>query len=510
MSARGGPAVHWPIQVGPLAQQQRLLLLMRALTLLLALLLPASALPRRRAKQSASVGGLRSTPAANGTWLTPSSYWPQPQSVQAGSGACYHLPASTKITVTGFTTDVTAAAATRFEQVFFAYGGAKTQAPPAALASLANITVSIATPDSRLRFGIDESYTLSVANGEAVITANTSFGAIWALETLSQTITRKFSANAKGALNASWYEICDIDIVDAPRFPYRALLIDTSRHYITVPAIKEVISMMSYLKLNGLHLHATDTQSWPLYIPSRPEISNASAYSPLHMFYPADLAELIAYGRAHGVVVYPEVDFPAHGAEILKASYPGITCDSCGLFDPLYPGLWDILRDIYTAMDEVFPPEYPFHMGGDEVDRGAWASCPNVTAWAAASNGRYVPDDITKWFELELFTLLSDETKGLNRTVIAWEDVGAGLIDGNWSNVPQKLILEQWDGSPGVWNWDTCVPLQQNGSVIIAGPFHIADTPANNYVDLFNVTCLTPRVEQQIYGPELCVAPSAP
>lgn len=140
------------------------------------------------------------------------------------------------------------------------------------------------------------------------------------------------------------------------------------------------------------------------------------------------------------------------------------------------------------------------------MDRNAWKQCTNVTAWAQQSGGKYQPSDITAWFERTLFEMVSGPPPaGLNRTVIAWEDVGAGLIDGNWSGVAEKLVLEQWDGSPGVWNWDTCVPLQQNGSVIIAGPFHIADTPANNYVDLWNITCLTPRAEQQIIGPELMV-----
>ena len=215
--------------------------------------------------------------------------------------------------------------------------------------------------------------------------------------------------------------------------------------------------MMSYLKMNGLHVHFTDTQSWPLFIPARPEISNASAFSPLHVYYPDEVRELVQYGRERGVVVFPEVDFPAHG-DILTAVYPGMACwmpqGYATLFNPLYGDLWPILRDIFSAVDAMFPAEYPIHIGGDEVDRNAWAQCTNVTAWAQQSGGKYQPSDVTAWFERTLFEMVSaPPPAGLNRTVMAWEDVGAGLIDGNWSGVAEKLVLEQWDGSPGVWEW---------------------------------------------------------
>lgn len=473
-----------------------------------------SAVPTARRSRTRSPAGAPAPqrlfgPFGGQTFSTPTSSWPEPQFATPPGPSCYSIPPTFAVDFSGpNSNDVTAAAAARFPQIFFAYGAAAGVAP-AGLAPISRVTVTVTTSDAALRFGINESYSLTVWGGAAAITAPTAFGAVWGLETLSQRVARKFSTSPAGAVNASWYELCDGNVTDAPRFPYRGMLIDTSRHFITVPAIKEVISMLSYLKMNALHWHMTDTQSWPLYIPARPEITNVSAFSPLHVFYPEDVRDVVQYGRERGVVVFPEVDLPAHGS-ILTNVYPGMGCwmpeGYATLFNPLYPDLWQILRDIYAAVDALFPVDYPIHFGGDEVDRNAWAQCTNVTAWANQSHGKYQPSDITAWFERTLFEMVSGPPPGgLNRTVMAWEDVGAGLIDGNWSGVAEKLVLQQWDGQPGVWPWDTCVPLQQNGSVIIAGPFHIADTPANNYVDLWNITCLTPRAQQQIAGPELMV-----
>ena len=342
------------------------------------LLSGAAALPHRRRRPTPASRPLRAAYPA--TLSTPTTSWPLPLSATAPGPACYAIPPTFAVTFAGpHTNDVTAAAATRYAQLFFAYGGAGAQAPPPSLPSLAGVTVTVTTGDGELRFGINESYQLSVWGGQAAITAPTAFGAVWALETLSQRIARKFEVGANGAINASYYALCDGNVTDAPRFPYRALLIDTARHFITVPAIKEVISMMSYLKMNGLHVHFTDTQSWPIFIPARPEISNVSAFSPLHVFQPADLKALVQYGRERGVVVYPEIDFPAHG-DILTAVYPGMACyipqGYTTLFNPQYPELWSILRDIYAAMDAIFPPTYPFHIGVSPCSSPIFARAP--------------------------------------------------------------------------------------------------------------------------------------
>lgn len=83
--------------------------------------------------------------------------------------------------------------------------------------------------------------------------------------------------------------------------------------------------MMAYMKMNALHIHFTDDQSWPLYIPALPQISNATAFSPVHIYTPGDLADLVQFARNRGVVVVPEIDFPEHSATII-AAMPDIGC----------------------------------------------------------------------------------------------------------------------------------------------------------------------------------------
>lgn len=455
------------------------------------------------ARQGSRAG---SAPFSNASFETANSFWPLPQSHVVSTSSCAALSSDFEIKSAGFSDDVILAAIPRYSAIFLAYGALAP--PPPGMLTISSVSVNVLTSDDELRFGIDESYNLSVsaATGSASITAATVFGAVWGLETLSQLTQRVWTTSLSGALAGSYYRMCDASVADFPRFPYRSILLDTSRHFISKTATKGVIDMMSYLKLNALHWHITDDQSWPLYIPSHPEISNASAYSPLHVFYPDDVRELVQYARVRGVVLYPELDFPSHSGSLYNV-YPNFGCyvpPPVGyrvLIDPLFPGLWQLMEDIFADVDAMFPAAYPIAIGGDEVDRNTWSQCPNVSAWQALP-GPLHGWDITKAFEYQLFNLV----KSFNRTVIAWEDVGAGLIDANWTDVATRLVLEQWDGSPGVWNWDTCTVLNSNSSVIIGGPFHIADTPQNNYVDIWNLTCpITPRAAQQIIGPQLMV-----
>lgn len=82
------------------------------------------------------------------------------------------------------------------------------------------------------------------------------------------------------------------------------------------------LPVVSYLKMNALRLHLVDTDAWSYYVPALPVVSNTSAYTPLHVYYPDDLAELVAWGRDRGVVVYPEVDFPFHASVSVAVAGP--------------------------------------------------------------------------------------------------------------------------------------------------------------------------------------------
>ncbi|MQL76171.1 hypothetical protein Taro_008578 [Colocasia esculenta] len=155
---------------------------------------------------------------------------------------------------------------------------------------LAGLDVVVVSSDDTLNFGVDESYRLSIpSSGDQVygrIEAKTVYGALHGFQTFSQLCHFNFTTRNVELHLAPWI------IIDQPRFPYRGLLIDTSRHYQPVPVIKGVIDAMAYAKLNVLHWHIVDTQSFPLEIPSYPRLWDG-AYSYSERYTMADAVDIV-------------------------------------------------------------------------------------------------------------------------------------------------------------------------------------------------------------------------
>ena len=292
-----------------------------------------------------------------------------------GGGICFVLPPDFTIVAntSSYSNPVLVGAMARYTMMINTAYATTTVLPPDA--QLLRVLTLNVLGDEVLAFGMDESYSISVSASGATLNAPTVWGALRGLETVSQLARHTWTTSDAGAVNASFNEICAIEIVDAPRFPFRGLMIDTSRHFMPVSVIKQVIELCSYLKINGLRFHLIDETSWSYYVPLLPNITNVSAFSPLHVYYPDDLRELVAFGRARGVIVYPEIDFPSHSEGLLQ-SMPEMGCLSAPdknnntyrmYIDPLYPDLWPTMDKIFAVVNDVFPPEYPIHMGGDEV-----------------------------------------------------------------------------------------------------------------------------------------------
>jgi len=155
---------------------------------------------------------------------------------------------------------------------------------------LKGVNVVVRSPEDELNFGVDESYNMSILTvGEplhAQIEAQTVYGALNALQTFSQLCYFDFTSRLMELNSAPWM------ITDAPRFPYRGLLIDTARHYLPLTTIKGVIDAMAYSKLNVLHWHIVDEQSFPIEIPSYPRLWNGS-YSYSERYTMSDAIDII-------------------------------------------------------------------------------------------------------------------------------------------------------------------------------------------------------------------------
>ncbi|GAB2277138.1 Beta-hexosaminidase 3 [Dionaea muscipula] len=241
-------------------------------------------------------------------------------------------------------------------------------------AILKGINVVIDSPSDELQYGVNESYTLTVSNSYAHIEAKTVYGALHGLQTFSQLC--HFNLND---------EVIEVDlapwtIIDQPRFLYRGLLIDTSRHYLPLPVIKNVIDSMSYAKLNVLHWHIVDTQSFPLEIPSYPKLWDG-AYSTAERYTVADAKEIVSYAQSRGINVLAELDVPGHAAS-WGFGYPALW-PSANCMQPLDVSnefTFKLIDGILSDFSKIFKFKF-VHLGGDEVNTSCWETTPHVEQW---------------------------------------------------------------------------------------------------------------------------------
>ncbi|CAH1116327.1 unnamed protein product [Phaedon cochleariae] len=259
---------------------------------------------------------------------------------------------------------------------------------------------------SRLTLDTDESYILGISETSdgrisVLITASNFFGARHGLQTLSQLIIFD-------DLRSELQIPRNVAITDAPAYPYRGILLDTSRNYINVETIKRTIKAMGASKLNTFHWHITDSHSFPYDSKSQPNLTKLGAYSPSKVYRNSDIKEIIDYATVRGVRVMPEFDVPAHVGEGWQDT-DFLTCFNwqpwqtycveppCGQFDPTKDKLYDAIEDIYGDMFEQFQPDI-FHMGGDEVSFNCWNNTENIKEWMKAKGwGLQEKDFIKLW-----------------------------------------------------------------------------------------------------------------
>jgi hexosaminidase len=154
---------------------------------------------------------------------------------------------------------------------------------------------------------------------------------------------------------------------------YIGLMIDTARHYLPVKKILSILKAMSYIKLNVLHWHVIDAQSFPYVVPSVPELSQKGSYAPKLIYTPEDVSLIVKTGRSYGIRVIPEFDVPGHAASWGKA-FPEVTAKCPSFYDdmnqiPLDPTkekTYQLLEAIISSAGKSYIDEY-IHLGGDEL-----------------------------------------------------------------------------------------------------------------------------------------------
>jgi len=319
----------------------------------------------------------------------------------------------------------------------------------------------------------EEAYKLKVTPSKVMLSASTARGILMGIQTIRQLFPAEFEG--KG-LAASWTLPC-VEIEDQPRFPYRGVMLDVSRHFFSKEEVEEYIDLLSLYKFNKLHIHLTDDQGWRIEIKKYPELTSQSAYrkfskqdretelmavrednadfkvSPSHIqivgkdtiyggFYTQDqMRQLVAYASERGIDILPEIDAPGHFMAAIS-QYPQLSCfHSSGwgsLFsEPLCPGNDEAIafcEDVYREIFDIFPYEY-VHIGGDEVDHKNWEKCPDCQR-RMKEEGLKNEKELQAWFihRMEKFFVAN------GKKMIGWDEI----IEGGLSPTVAVMRWRSW------------------------------------------------------------------
>jgi hexosaminidase len=292
---------------------------------------------------------------------------------------------------------------------------------------------------------VDESYNLTVsAEGDVKLSAVSSIGVLRGLETFTQL----FYQHSAGTF---WYTpFAPVSIQDAPKFPHRGVMLDTARHFFPVADILRTIDAMAWNKLNRLHVHVTDSQSWPLVIPSMPEVSEKGAYHPTQTYSPADIDNIQKYGAARGVEVYFEIDMPGH-IGVVSLSHPELIVaynlqpyywwcaqPPCGAFKLNNTAVDAFLDKLF---DDLLPRLSPyaayFHTGGDELNKN-----DSMLDDGIRSNASEVLQPLLQKF----IDAQHARVRAAGLTPVVWEEIP---LDWNVT-MAQDTVVQAWLGGDSV------------------------------------------------------------
>jgi len=225
---------------------------------------------------------------------------------------------------------------------------------------------------------------------------------------------------------------------DVPKYTHRGLLVDVSRHFFTIDVMKSIVEEMSRNKLNVLHWHLSDDQGWRIQSEVYPNLTKFGEF-----YTKQEIREFVQYARARGVEVIPEIDLPGHTSAML-AAYPELSCFGEQVSIKVGPGVYKIvlcagsektikfLKQLLDELVELFPSKR-FHIGGDEVPRKNWETCPTCQALMEKEQ---IPnyDDLQYNFTKQLKDHL--ETHGVE--VICWNETLRA------NGVKENLITQYW------------------------------------------------------------------
>lgn len=301
--------------------------------------------------------------------------------------------------------------------------------------------------DESLQDKNPESYELNVTQKGIELKASTEAGLFYGKQTLRQLYTQR--------------GIPYVSIKDAPRFPYRGLHVDVSRHFFPKEEILKLLDVMSYYKFNRLHLHLTDGGGWRIQIDKYPKLTGMAAFRTDstwnhwgrdQKFLPEgtpgayggyytkeDIRKMVAFAKERHITILPEIEFPGHSSEVF-AAYPELCCAGKpyqgGDFCIGNEKTFSFMEDVLSEVIELFPSTY-IHIGGDEASKRAWKTCPKCQALMRKHH-------MTDVDELQSYMIRRAEefliSKG--RKLIGWDEILEGGL------APEATVMS-WRGEAG-------------------------------------------------------------
>lgn len=322
-----------------------------------------------------------------------------------------------------------------------------------------------------------EGYKIETSGSSVIISANESAGLFYGIQTLFQLLPKEIESRT---LIKSEWKIPAVKIIDYPRFSWRGIMLDVSRHFFPKEDVKKYINQIAKLKYNVFHMHLSDDEGWRLEIKALPKLTEAGAWrvprngrfgeraaprpgekATYGGYYThEDIKELVAFAKERNITIVPEIDVPGHSMALV-ASYPELSCTKDtsikvnpgmnfaqwygnGTFqmfvdntlNPSEEKVYEYLDKIFTEVAMLFPGEY-IHVGGDECYKGFWKANPGCKALMKKLNIRHI-EDLQGYFMGRVQKILSAKGKKL----LGWDEILEGGIS------PDAAVMS-WRGMEG-------------------------------------------------------------
>mgnify|MGYP000398832016 CR=1 FL=1 len=291
--------------------------------------------------------------------------------------------------------------------------------------------------------GKEGAYTLTAKPGQIEITGNSYNGVIAGIESLRQLFPPQIES--KQVVDSVTWTIPAVQIEDAPRFEWRGIMLDVSRHFYTKEEVKELLDVMALYKMNKFHWHLTDDQGWRIEIKKYPKLTEIGAVGNWHdakaapQFYTQDdIREIVTYAAERQIMVIPEFDMPGHATAVCRA-YPEVSGGGEGrwkhfTFHPCKEETYRFISDVLDEITALFPAPY-IHIGGDEVHYGNqnWFTDPDIQNFIK-EKGLVNETGLEHYFIRRAADLVAAKGKKM----IGWDEI----VDAGIS--PSKALVMWW------------------------------------------------------------------